>query len=106
MLPAEMPGRRWVAATLRRMSTLRTLFVLVSAVALTFVLALVPASATEAGVDGDDGGGKITLPEEPRDQLGLIILGLTGLATLAGLANAAKQLKGDREAASGQFRWR
>lgn len=49
---------------------------------------------------------KIPLPETQRDLVGLVILGLTGLAFLAGAYNAFRQLKGEREQASGEYRWR
>jgi hypothetical protein len=68
-----------------------------------------PAEGEDGEVGGEDGeseGGKIQLAETPRDQVGLILLG--GLVVGGGLAvmNARRQLKGERPAATGEFRWR
>jgi hypothetical protein len=94
------------------------LLVGVALVALTLVAGPVVAAEEPAGgeapAEGEDGdhggeeseGGKIQLAETPRDQVGLILLG--GLVVGGGLAamNARRQLKGERPAATGEFRWR
>lgn len=69
------------------------------------VLAVGPAVAAEEQPAGEESG-KVSLPSNPRDQLGLIILGVTAMAALLALGNAAKQLRGERPQASGRIRWR
>ena len=63
------------------------------------------APAAEEAPAGSEGGRR-PIADTPRDQLGLILLG----ALLAGgglaVANARRQLRGERPAADGQFRWR
>jgi hypothetical protein len=99
-LPAPRP------ASLRRMNArLKTLALLVATVATLMALTVGPAMATEEA-PADEGSGKITFPETPRDQVGLVILGVTALAALAALGNAAKQLRGERPQADGRIRWR
>lgn len=78
----------------------RALVVLATTVLLSLALAVGPAMATE----GEHV--KTPLPESQHDLVGLVILALTGLATLAAIANARRQLKGERDQASGDFRWR
>jgi hypothetical protein len=58
------------------------------------------------GDHGDAEGGKIELFATPRDQVGMILL--TALVVGGGLAfaNARRQYKGERPAATGEFRWR
>lgn len=85
---------------------LRTVLLLLAALATVFTLAVGPAVATESGPAGEDGNGKVGLPETQHDQLGLILLGLTGLAVLGAGINAVQQLKGRRPQTQGRFRWR
>lgn len=46
------------------------------------------------------------LADSPRDQLALVLYGLLGLATVAGFGTLRRQLRGEREQADGDFRWR
>lgn len=93
-------------ATLRRMNArLRTLVLLVAAIATLFAVAVGPAMATESAPAGEESG-KITLPETSHDRVGLILLGVFVVMGLGGLANASRQLKGQRPQADGRIRWR
>lgn len=65
-----------------------------------------PALAADAVLAASEGDHRIVLADTPRDRLGLPLLGALFAAGAAGLANARKQLKGDRDQASGEFRWR
>lgn len=54
----------------------------------------------------EDGDHRIALADTPRDRLGLLLLGaLFGGGGLA-FVNARRQLKGERDQATGEFRWR
>lgn len=96
---------------------------LAAATALALSLAAAPAFAAEdvsetgdeavdEAVETTDGhaeeeeGGKIQLAERPRDRVGLIVLGFLGAITVGGAITAARQMKGSRPQASGEFRWR
>lgn len=83
----------------------KTLLLAVATALALAVLAVGPALATEAEPAGDENG-KVSLPSDPHDQLGLILLGLTGVAVVLALGNAAKQLRGQRPQADGRIRWR
>lgn len=78
----------------------RALLAVGTTATLSLLLAAGPALATE----GEHV--KTTLPESQHDLVGLVLLVITGIAALAGLANARRQLKGERDQASGEFRWR
>lgn len=97
-------------ATLRAMKTLKRSAVSVSVAATVLALAAGPVHATESGGAGagsvGEGTEKIQLPDRPRDQVGLILIGLGGLAGVAALENARRQLKGSRRQATGEWRWR
>jgi hypothetical protein len=104
------------------MDALKKMLLLAGVALLALTLFAGPVAAAEepaggeAPVEGDDGeivgehgeaeGGKIQLAETPRDQLGLLLL--TALVVGGGLAfaNARRQMKGERPAATGEFRWR
>ncbi len=87
------------------MKTPRRTVAAFAAVALSTTLAQAPAMATEGGAaEGEHE--KISLPESQHDLVGLALFGLVGLAALGGLANARRQLRGERDQASGEFRWR
>jgi hypothetical protein len=103
------------------MDALKKMLLLVGVALLALTLVAGPVAAQEdpavddAAVEDDDGivgehgeaeGGKIQLAETPRDQVGLLLL--TALLVGGGLAfaNARRQLKGERPAATGEFRWR
>jgi hypothetical protein len=103
------------------MDALKKMLLLVGVALLALTLLAGPVAAVEdpagedAAVEGDDGvvgdhgeaeGGKIQLAETPRDQVGLLLL--TALLVGGGLAfaNARRQLRGERPAATGEFRWR
>src|SRR5690554_6511835 len=97
------------------MTASRKLTLLVGALVVALSLVAAPAMAVEDEPAGevpveapaeDDGDHRIAIAESPRDRLGLLFLGALALAGLLGLANARRQLKGERPAASGEFRWR
>ncbi len=69
----------------------------------TFAMAPMSAFATES-----HGGErtKITIPEDPHDKVGLILLGFMGLAAAAMTMNIVQQLGGKRDQADGGWRWR
>lgn len=106
---------------------------LFAAVVLLLALAVAPATATEAdapadagdtaeavdaeagadeGGEGEAGGAggeesdKIQLPSTERDRVGLILIVLMLVGGGLAVWNARKQLKGEREQASGEWRWR
>lgn len=93
------------------METLKKLSLVLSAAILAMALAMGPAFAAETG-GGEGGGGesggaeKIQLPERQHDLVGLLLIGALGAGALAALVNARKQLRGERDQASGEFRWR
>ncbi len=60
-----------------------------------------PAPATS-----DDGDHRIGLVDTPRDRFGLIMWTLLFVGGGAAFLNARRQLKGEREQATGEFRWR
>ena len=91
------------------------------AVALIFVLAIagpaiaaevedtgeeVPTEETDTEAAEEESGGKLQIAETPRQQVGLILLGFLVVAGGLAMLNARRQLKGERPAASGEFRWR
>jgi hypothetical protein len=105
------------------MDALKKMLLLVGAtlLALTLVAGPVvaaeePAGGDEAPVEGEDEGvvgehgeaegGKIQLAETPRDQVGLILLGALVVGGGLAFANGRRQLRGERPAATGEFRWR
>ncbi|MEX2504292.1 MAG: hypothetical protein WD378_05545 [Egicoccus sp.] len=59
----------------------------------------------EGGEEAEEGG-KLKIADTPRQQLGLVFLGVLGVGTALALGNARRQLKGERPQASGEFRWR
>jgi hypothetical protein len=68
-----------------------------------------PVEGEDEGVVGEHGeaeGGKIQLAETPRDQVGLILLGALVVGGGLAFANGRRQLRGERPAATGEFRWR
>ncbi len=67
---------------------------------------VVSEGGEEAAEAEAEGGGKIQLAEGPRDRVGLIVLGFLGAITVGGGITAARQLRGQRPQASGEFRWR
>lgn len=86
---------------------LQKITLLVGIVAMLLTLAVGPAFATESTPEGGgEDTGKIELPKTEHDRVGLIILGFVGLGAVGALANARKQLKGERDQATGQWRWR
>lgn len=66
----------------------------------------VQTEETDTEAAEEESGGKIQIAETPRQQVGLILLGFLVVAGGLSLLNARRQLKGERPAASGEFRWR
>ncbi|GEM_PF-1824088 len=111
------------AAKLRAMITPRRSTVVVSAALAALLLMVGPALATdvdltaaldlaveeppadEAPATGDDDH-RIGLVDTPRDRFGLLMLVVLLVGGGAALINARRQLKGEREQATGEFRWR
>ncbi|MEX1177996.1 MAG: hypothetical protein WEB09_06005 [Nitriliruptor sp.] len=91
---------------------------LLAASAIALSLSAAPAFAAEDPVAEDGGaieeegateeaeGGKIEVAETPRDRVGLLVLGFLGAITVGAAVTSARQLKGERPQASGEFRWR
>jgi hypothetical protein len=70
------------------------------------VLAVEDAPAEEPAPAADDEDHRIGLVDTPRDRFGLLLLGVLLFAGALALINARRQLKGEREQATGEFRWR
>lgn len=92
------------------MDAFRKLTTTAAAALLASTLAVGPVFAVEddpapAPVAEDDGG-RIQLVEEPRDLFALLLVGGLLAAGGLGIANARRQLKGERPQATGEFRWR
>lgn len=101
-----MQDRRFSPATIRAMNArFRTLVLLLATLATVFALAVGPAVATESAPGGEDSG-KVSLPSNQHDMVGLILLGITGLFVVGAGLNAVAQLKGRRPQATGRIRWR
>ncbi len=87
---------------------------LTTTVAAAAVLAMAVAVGPVAAVEeepapaptAEDEGGRIVLVDEPRDIFALLLFGGLLAAGGVGLANARRQLKGERPQATGEFRWR
>lgn len=85
---------------------------LTTTVAAAAVLAMAVAVGPVAAVEEEPApapaaeDGRIVLVEEPRDIFALLLFGSLLAAGGVGLANARRQLKGDRPQATGEFRWR
>lgn len=112
-----MPGMRAGAATLRAMNvTSKILRSSAAALAAIFLVAGPVSAAEEAPAEtgeeapaeegAEEEGGKIQIAETPRQQLGLVFLGALLVGGGLALANARRQLKGERPQATGEFRWR
>jgi hypothetical protein len=88
---------------------LTSIALLVALAAVVMTLFAAPSFATEGGGEapaGEEDNGKIGLPQTEHDQVGLILLGITGLFVVAAGANAVKQYRGTRPQADGRIRWR
>ena len=95
--------------------SLRTLLVTLLA-ALAAVAVLLGATAAPVAASTDEEPAVVVLAAEERerrpiaptqrDQLGLVLYGLMGLAVVAGFATLRRQLKGERPQSDGEFRWR
>ena len=89
---------------------------LVAALTAVALLAAVPSPASADAPGADDDAAVVLMAAEERerrpiaptqrDQLGLVLYGLMGLATVAGIATLRRQLKGERPQTDGEFRWR
>lgn len=95
-------------ATLRHMNASMKLATLLVAAVAVLCLAAGPAMATEEPAVPAEGEGdqRIELAETPRDRLGLILLGVIVVGGGLAVVNARRQLRGEREQATGEFRWR
>lgn len=62
--------------------------------------------AVEEAPAGDDDDHRIALVDTSRDRFGLLMWALLFIGGAIALINARKQLKGERDQASGEFRWR
>jgi hypothetical protein len=65
-----------------------------------------PADAAPAVLAAAEGHSRRALAETPRDQFALVLYGLLGLATVAGIGTLRRQLRGEHEQSDGEFRWR
>ena len=102
-----MRGAAHGDATLRGMNArLRTFVLLLATVAAVLALSVGPALATESAPAGEEGSGKVGLPQTAHDQVGLVILGISGVFALGAGINAVRQLRGSRPQADGRIRWR
>lgn len=89
------------------MNATRKLALTLSAALTALALLAGPALAVESEPSpAEDGDGRITMAETPRDRLGLMLLGALAAGGGVAFVNARKQLKGERDQASGEFRWR
>lgn len=88
-------------------SLARTVALTLSAAVITLGLLAGPAIAVdEDPAPAGDENGRITLAETPRDRLGLLLLGALFVGGGIAFVNGRRQLKGERDQASGEFRWR
>lgn len=88
---------------MRHMNAVRRLVLLLGAIGACLMLLAGPALAVESSPSGDH---RIPLVDTPRDRLGLVLIGVGVIGGGLALANARRQLKGERPQASGEFRWR
>jgi hypothetical protein len=108
------------------MDALKKMLLLVGAALLALTLVAGPALAAEdpaggeeapaeggggeedeiVGEHGEAEGGKIQLVGSPRDAIALVFLGALLVGGGLAFANGRRQLRGERPAASGEFRWR
>lgn len=91
---------------MRGMNTRRRFTVIIGATVVSLALLAGPALSADLVLAVSEGDHRIVLAETPRDRLGLLLLGSLGVAAFAGFVNARRQLKGERDQASGEFRWR
>jgi hypothetical protein len=111
------------AAMLRAMNAPRRITLIITTAVAAFALMAVPALADadsgasavlaveDAPVDeqepaANDDDHRIGLVDTPRDRFGLLLLGVLVIGGGAAVINARRQLKGEREQATGEFRWR
>ena len=99
------------------MNAIRILTLLLSAALAVLVLGLGPAVAqdepaddgveeVEADQPDDADDHRITIAETPRDRVGLLLLGALVIGGIIALVQGRRQMKGQHEQASGDFRWR
>ena len=99
------------------MNAIRILTLLLSAALAVLVLGLGPAVAqdepaddgveeVEADQPDDADDHRITIAETPRDRVGLLLLGALAIGGIIALVQGRRQMKGQHEQASGDFRWR
>lgn len=109
-MDAPRPAARRSRRSIRRGS--------VAALALSAAVMLAPAGALAAPeaplvlaveeteeIESEEGGRR-PIAETPRDVLALVVLASLLGAAAIGLANARRQLRGERPEADGRFRWR
>jgi hypothetical protein len=107
-----------LAAKLRRMNAPRKLALVVCAAITALSLMAGPASGADSAAPSpaqlaaeeppaaDDDDHRISLVDTPRDRFGLLMLAVLFVGGGLALINARRQLRGERDQASGEFRWR
>ncbi len=105
-------------AKLRTMNVPRRLALTAIAAIAAVSLLAVPALADEptlaASVEfaveevpaGDDDDHRISLVDTPRDRFKVLMIGVLFIGGGVALVNARRQMKGERDQATGEFRWR
>jgi hypothetical protein len=93
------PGRRSVVL-------LATVLVAVALLMTAVTPALAEADRAPAVTLGAEERERIPIAPTPRSQLALVLYGLMGLGTAAGVITLRRQLKGERPQSDGEFRWR
>ncbi len=99
------------------MNAIRIPALLLSAALAVLVLGLGPAVADDDPVDDaveeveadepdDADDHRITIAETPRDRVGLLLLGALVAGGIIAWVQGRRQMKGQHEQASGEFRWR
>lgn len=87
--------------SLRALPLRRVVTVAVLAGLLVLAVVVDPALAAESGEQE-----KFELARNVREWVGVFMLGVLVVAVLLAIDNARRQLKGERDQASGRFRWR
>lgn len=122
--PSRLTGNSWMryvgdpTAKLRAMNVPRRLALTAIAAIAAVSLLAGPTFADEpaqvASVDlavedepaGDDDDHRISLVDTPRNRFKLLMVGVLFVGGGIALVNARRQMKGERDQATGDFRWR